>query len=225
MYRPSTILCLSLLLRYHKKSIIKIVIMMHTITPTTQPATIPPMPEEESPSPACPLLALLTLDGMNTAVVGLLGITIVLLVDNLMLEVITLVDVMLIDVTVVDDASLDITVVDTDNVTATSIGTVLVDFTSLGVLLAGIISILLDVVSLLIDVISVDVVVLVNVTSTDVIFTGVALVTVTGITSLVVTDCDGNTNVVDDNDIVVEIEETPVGQISSNQKFEMKGTQ
>ena len=229
MYRPSKILCLSLLLRYHKKSIIKMTMMMHTITPTTQPATIPPMPEEESPSPACLLLALLASDGVNIGVVGLLEITIVLLVD-LMLEVITVVDVMLIDVTVVDDALLDITVVDTDNIVATSVDIVLVDSTSLGVLMAVVISILLDVISSLIDVLSVDVA-LVDVT-TDVVFTGVALVTVTGITLLVITDCDGNANVVDDNDnvvddndIVVEIGESPVEQIGSNQKSEIKGTQ
>ena len=170
-------------------------LVMHTITPTTVPATIPPTPGEESPLPACLPLALLTSVGMDGAVAGLLGMSLVDLMPDIIL-----VDIMLIAVTVV--APVDIKVVDVAAVTmvddapvdvaATSIDIVLIDFTLVGVLIADVISVLLDDISL--DVILVD---------------------VTDITSNVITDCDGNIDVVDDDDIVVDIRETSVGQSRS----------
>ena len=51
IYGPLITICLLLLLlRYHKKSIIKMMMIMHPITPTIQPATTPPTPEAESPT-------------------------------------------------------------------------------------------------------------------------------------------------------------------------------
>ena len=191
-------------------------LVMHTITPTTVPATIPPIPEEESPLPACLPLALLTSGGTDGAAAGLLGImSLVDLMPNvisvdIMLIAVTVVapvDIKVVDVaavTVVDDAPVDVKVGDVAAVTVVddapvgvkvvdvvviSIDIVLIDFTLVGVLIA-------DVISVLLDAISVDVI----------------LVDVTDITSLVITDCDGNIDVVDDNDIVVDIRETPVGQ-------------
>lgn len=172
-------------------------LVMHTITPTTVPATIPPIPEEESPLPACLPLALLTSGGTDGAAAGLLGImSLVDLMPNvisvdIMLIAVTVVapvDIKVVDVaavTVVDDAPVDVKVVD---VAATSIDIVPIDVTLVGVLIADVISVLLDDISL--DVILVD---------------------VTDITSHVITDCDGNIDVVDD-DIVVDIRETHVGQ-------------
>ena len=149
-------------------------LVMHTITPTTVPATIPPTPEEETLLPAFLPLVLLTSGGMDGTAAGLLGI--MSLVD-LMPEVIILVDIMLIAVIVV--TPVDVKVVD---VAATSIDIVLINFTLVRVLIGDVISGLLDAISL-----------------------GVIL---TDITSLVITDCD---DVVDD-DIVVDIRETPVRQ-------------
>ena len=94
------ILCLLLLLRYHIKSIIKMMMVMHTIIPIMQPATIPLVPEEEPSSLVCLSLETLTSDDMNGVVVGLLvGIAL----EDVMLTRVTVADILSVDIMSVDD--------------------------------------------------------------------------------------------------------------------------
>ena len=134
------ILCLFLLLRYHIKSIIKMMMAMHIIIPTIQPATIPPTPEEESSSLVCLSLETLTSDDMNGVVVGsLLGITLedVMLARVIVADIIS-VDIMSVDDGIVVDVLAAVILVDIISINATMVDVTSKDFTLAGVTMVGI---------------------------------------------------------------------------------------